>query len=149
MRTKGVLYFIRSRENNQEVQPGVPIPENTVNSEAIIDGEVKKEDLDQEVQANLDDLGYNDVYIGVGASRADIMTDGNHHDTVSKFEQISVTVTNSYLWLILPDTYSPVVQMNGIDIPMTEQESVTSGEVTYKVLKSSNAYTGTFNVSLT
>lgn len=38
------------------ITPGVPLPENTVNSSSIQDGTVQKEDLDQDVQKGLDEL---------------------------------------------------------------------------------------------
>lgn len=92
--------------------------------------------------------GFTDVYIGVGATYSDAMIAANHHDALSKGSLVSVTASSSYLWVILPNIYSPVTQMGGLNVPMAEQSAVTVGNVTYKVLKSSNSYTGTFSISL-
>ena len=91
---------------------------------------------------------FKDVYVGAGAVYSDVMVAAKHHDSVLKGALISVTASSNYLWIILPNTYSPIVQMGGIEVPMTAQSNVTVGEVTYKVLKSSNSYTGTFNITL-
>lgn len=92
---------------------------------------------------------YEDVYIGVGSTSSAVMIASNHHDLILKGNPVSVTASSNYLWVILPDTYSPVVQMGGISVPMSEQSPVTSEGVTYKVLRSSNQYSGSFSVSLT
>lgn len=91
---------------------------------------------------------FKDVYVGVGATYTDAMVAGNHHNSILKAAPVAVTASSNYLWVILPSSYSPVIQMGGIEVPMTAQSNVTVGEVTYKVLKSSNSYTGTFNITL-
>ena len=111
----------------------------------IVKGNVDIYIKDIEARENLQ---YEDVYIGVGASYADAMIAANHHDSVLKGALISVTASSNYLWVILPSDYSPVVQMGGLNVPMTAQSNVTVDNVTYKVLKSNNQYTGTFSVSL-
>ena len=93
-------------------------------------------------------VDYKDVYVGIGATYTDVMIAANHHDSLSKGVLISLTASNSYLWVILPNSYSPVVQMGGLNVPMTNQSQVTVGGVTYKVMKSSSQYTGSFPVSL-
>jgi hypothetical protein len=93
-------------------------------------------------------VDFKDVYIGVGATYADAMVAANHHDSVLKGALIFVTASSTYLWVILPTSYSPIVQMGGIEVPITAQSNVTVEGVTYKVLKSSNQYTGSFSISL-
>lgn len=93
-------------------------------------------------------IAYKDVYIGVGAAYTDAMIAANHHDSVAKGSPVPVTSSISYLWVILPNTNSPVVQMGGLNVPMTAQSDVTVGDVTYKVLRSTNQYTGSFSISL-
>lgn len=102
----------------------------------------------REAIAQIETPVFNDVYIGTGATASDVMIAANHHDSVAKGSLISVTSSTSYLWVILPDTYTPVVQMGGLNVPISEQSPVTQGDVTYKVLKSINQYTGSFSVSL-
>ena len=41
---------------------------------------------------------------------------------------------------------SEITAMNGMEIPLTYESSITEGDVTYRVMSSSNTYTGTFNV---
>ena len=93
-------------------------------------------------------LEFKDVYIGVGAAYTDAMIAANHHDSILKGVLISLTASSNYIWIILPNTYSPIVQMGGLNVPMTAQSDVTVGDVTYKVLRSTNQYTGSFPVSL-
>ena len=95
-----------------------------------------------------DARSFNDVYIGVGSTYSEVMIAANHHDSVRRCALMSVTASANYLWVILPSNYTPVVKMGGIEVPMTAQSNVTVDEVTYKVLKSSNSYTGTFNIAL-
>lgn len=91
---------------------------------------------------------FKDVYVGVGAAYTDVMIAANHHDSLSKGALISLTASSNYIWVILPNTNSPVVQMGGLNVPMTAQSDVTVGDVTYKVLRSTNQYTGSFSISL-
>lgn len=92
---------------------------------------------------------FADVYVGVGSAYTDAMIEANHHDSLSNGTLVSVTASSNSLWVILPDSFSPTVQMGGLNVPMTAQTPVTSGGVTYKVLKSDNTYSGTFSISLT
>lgn len=91
---------------------------------------------------------FADVYIGGGAAYTDAMIAANHYDNIIKGKSVSVTLSNTYLWVILPLPYSPTALMGGMVIPMTAQSSVTVNGVTYNVLKSDNTYTGTINVVL-
>lgn len=94
------------------------------------------------------DVCYSDVYIGVAAQSSAVQVDGNHHDTITRGRPLAFSNASGYIWLILPSTYSPVVMMNGMEVPMTQDGTTTVGSVTYKILKSSNAYSGTFNIYL-
>lgn len=89
---------------------------------------------------------FTDVYIGVGASAASVMVAANHHSAMGRGEHVSLTASSSKVWIILPNTYSPILTMGGIEIPMTAESNITDDGVTYKVFSSSNTYTGTFNV---
>ena len=91
---------------------------------------------------------YFDVYVGVGNSVEDVMIEANHHNMLTKGSAIPITADNTYLWVILPYGYTPLVQMSSLNVPMTEQESVTQGNVTYKVLRSQNQYAETFSIEL-
>lgn len=91
---------------------------------------------------------YNDVYLGTGSSAASVMVPANHHDAMSRGEHVTVTASSNKVWIILPNTYSPTLTMNGMEIPLTYESSITVDDVTYRVMSSSNTYTGTFNVYL-
>lgn len=91
---------------------------------------------------------YFDVYVGVGNSAGDVMVEANHHNMLTKGSAIPITADNTYLWVILPYGYTPLVQMSSLNVPMAEQESVTQGNVTYKVLRSQNQYAETFSIEL-
>lgn len=108
-------------------------------------------DLSEEVNlilAKVNSINYKDVYVGAGGTVQDVIVAANHHNDVIRGDQLSVTASSAYIWAVLPNTYSPVLQMEGLNVPMTAQSDVTVGDVTYKVLKSSNSYTGTFNIIL-
>jgi hypothetical protein len=102
----------------------------------------------REAIAQIETLEYKDVYIGVGAAYTDVMIAADHHDSLSKGVLVPLTASSNYIWVILPNTYSPIVQMGGLNVPMTAQSDVTVGDVTHKVLRSTNQYTGSFPVSL-
>ena len=89
---------------------------------------------------------YEDVYLGTGSSAASVMVPANHHDTLSKGEHVTVTASSNKVWIILPNTFSPTLTMNGMEIPLTYESSITVDDITYRVMSSSNTYTGTFNV---
>ena len=91
---------------------------------------------------------YPDVYVGAGTVYTDVMIAGNHHDQAMKDAGIEVTAADEYLFIILPDNSAPVVLIGGVPVPMTEDGTVTQGDVTYKILKSGNRYTGTLEVVL-
>ena len=117
---------------------------------AIIDA-----DRGQRLNATLADIysqlagttsAFTDVYIGVGASAASVMVAANHHNAMGRGEHVSLTASSRKVWIILPNTYSPILTMGGIEMPMTAESNITDDGVTYKVFSSSNTYTGTFNV---
>lgn len=91
---------------------------------------------------------YTDVYVGVGAAYNNVMTPANHHDTLIKGKFISFTISNTYLWVILPLTQDPAVLMEGVKVDMVAQNNMTINNVTFRVLKSPSAYTATVNVAL-
>ena len=91
---------------------------------------------------------YTDVYIGTGSSAASVMIPANHHDTMGRGEHVTVTAATNKVWIILPNTYSPTLTMNGMEIQLTYESSITEGGVTYRVMSSTNTYIGTFNVYL-
>ena len=67
-----------------------------------------------------------------------------------KCEQISITNTDvDYLWVVLPASYSPMVMMSGLEVPMSLDSTTTISEESYKIWKSSNTYSGSFKIYLT
>ena len=62
-----------------DITPGVPIPKDTVNSDSIQDGSIKREDLSEEVLAGLDEMN------NIGLTEQDIedifFPDGDAPDT--------------------------------------------------------------------
>lgn len=103
----------------------------------------------EEINTTIDDTThYKDVYIGEGDIYSDAMIESNHHDSLKVGTTTSVTATNKYLWVILPDDYTPTILMNGIVVPMVQQSNITVGNITYKVFKSDAEYTNTFNIIL-
>ena len=91
---------------------------------------------------------YEDVYLGTGASAASVMVAANHHDSLSKGDHVTLTASSNKIWIILPNTYSPTLTMNGMEVPLTYESSITEGGTTYRVMSSSNSYSGSFNIYL-
>lgn len=94
------------------------------------------------------DTQYNDVYIGVAAQSSTVIDSAHHYDSIVRNRPISFSNTSGYLWVVLPSSYSPIAMMGGIEVPMTLDSTTTAGEITYKIWKSRNSYTGDFNVIL-
>lgn len=93
---------------------------------------------------------YKDVYIGAAAASSTIKANAYHHDSITKGRPISISnASNAYIWVILPSTEeTAVVMMNGMEVPMTSDGTTTISSKSYKVLKSGNTYTGSFNIFL-
>lgn len=91
---------------------------------------------------------YSDVYLGTGSSAVSVMVPANHHNTMNRGAHVTVTANSNKIWIILPNTFRPTLMMNGMEIPLTYESSITEGDVTYRVMSSTNLYTGTFNVYL-
>ena len=95
-----------------------------------------------------DSIQYKDVYIGTGDTASEVMVNANHYSQIQKYTPIGISASAEYLWIIMPSAYVPVMMLNGNEIPITLDGTVAVGDVTYKVWKSNNSYTGTFNVFL-
>ena len=94
-----------------------------------------------------EEQSFKDLYIGTGATYQDVMIPANLHQVVRKGEPISITSSQSYLFVIIPSAYSAIAMMEGIVIPTTQTSQEVSGK-TYKIYKSNLAYTGSFNLIL-
>lgn len=97
---------------------------------------------------SIDSMFYKDFYLGVGVTESDVKIAANYHTAERKSSVFSFTASSQKVWLIIPSTYSPVLEMSSVDIPMVLDRTYTSGDVTYKVWKSDNSYTGTFNLCI-
>lgn len=91
---------------------------------------------------------YKDVYIGAAAASSTVIDDDYYRESVTKDRPIAISNASGYIWIILPSTYSPVAMMSGMEIPMTQDGTTTIEEETYKIWKSANTYSGTFNIYL-
>lgn len=111
-------------------------------------------DRGQRMNATLADiystLFYEDVYIGAAAASSTIRTSGYHHDSITRGRPIAISnaSSGSYIWVILPASYSPAVMMGGIEVPMALDSTITISGKSYKIWKSSNTYAGSFNLYL-
>lgn len=91
---------------------------------------------------------YYNVYIGMGESVEDIMITENHYDSIRRTTPMNI-MGNKSLFVIIPSKYStPTVLMSGVLIPMVNEPSVIRDGVVFKVLKSVNTYSESFNVIL-
>ena len=120
---------------------------------ASISNAIWDTDSNQRLSATLSDirdaLWYNDVYVGAASTSPGIATSSYYHETVMRGRPITITnADDEYLWVILPARYTPVVIISGLDIPMEMDSTTTISSKSYKIWKSSNIYSGTFNVYL-
>lgn len=99
-------------------------------------------------KADKQDVQYEDVYLGVGATAESIIVTANHHDVLKKNRPVSFSNATGYIWTILPEDYSPIVKMNGFDIPITLDSTVTISDKGYKVWKSHSSFNGSLSVYL-
>lgn len=81
-------------------------------------------------------------YCGVGDSDTDINT------SYTSPTSINLTGTNSYIFLIFPSSESPNAYMSGFPIPFDATGTKTIDNKQYSILKSKNAYTGTFKIEI-
>ena len=96
-----------------------------------------------------DILVYENIYIGVGASKNDVMIDANHYNKLYKGNQVQFSYSNAtYLWVIVPQSYTPNVLMSGISVPMAIDSTVTVGDVTFNAWKSASQLSGTYSIYL-
>ena len=91
---------------------------------------------------------YEDVYVGVGAAYTDVMTDDYHHDSLVKGRPIAFDTVDGYIWVILPESYTPVVAMSLVEVPMSVDSTTTAVGVNYKIWKSEESQSGSFNIYL-
>ena len=92
---------------------------------------------------------YSSLYIGSGSTVEDITSMFLHTDVV-KGSRFTISLNNNYIFLLLPDNYSmTALTMNGMDIPMSVEASVTKEDITYNVYKSQSTYTtGNYTVTI-
>ena len=107
----------------------------------------------QKLTATLDaiyrTLQYSDVYIGAAAAYSSIISSSYHYDSIVRGRPINISNASSdYIWVVLPADYSPVVLLSGIEMKISLEGTTTISSKSYKIWKSTNIYTGTFNLYL-
>lgn len=97
-----------------------------------------------------DAISYTDVYLGAAAASSTIIDDDYYYDVITRCRPITISnaAAGSYVWLVLPAIYSPVLAVGGVEMPMVLDSTTTIDGKSYKIWKSSNTYSGTFNVYL-
>lgn len=93
-------------------------------------------------------LFYKDVYMGVAADYTDILNADNHYEALSKGTSIPFDTVSGYIWAVLPEDYSPTVAMSLVEVPMSLETTTTIDGKTYKIWKSAEEQTGSFNLYL-
>lgn len=88
------------------------------------------------------------VYIGVGDSTSDVYIN-NNLQADSKFDKtLSLNCNNKYIYVLYPssNTKSIVISIGNLNVPVENLTTVTLDNVSYYVLRSSNAYSYTGEV---
>ena len=94
-------------------------------------------------------LQYSDVYVGAAAAYSSIISNSYHYDSIVRGRPINISnASNDYIWVVLPADYSPVVLLSGIEMKISLEGTTTISSKSYKIWKSTNIYTGTFNLYL-
>jgi len=93
-------------------------------------------------------LVYEDVYIGVATSLNTVLDEDYHHDLVEKGKPLAFSTVTGYIWLILPASYTPMVTMSFVEAPMNLDSTTVIEGKSYKIWRSPNTMSGSFNLSL-
>ena len=96
----------------------------------------------------IDEISYEDVYIGVAATSSEVIDEAYHHDSLMIGRPVSFNNGSGYIFVVLPEGQEPVVTMSSFEVSMTQDGTTTIGDVTYNILKSAEQTSGTFNISL-
>lgn len=108
-------------------------------------GGIPVTDLTGSLQAMIQ---YDDVYIGIASSSADILDSTHHHDNIFRGKPIPFSNASGYIFVVIPEDYNPVVAVNLIETQISLDSTTTIGGKNYKIWKSGNSYQGSFNVYL-
>lgn len=94
-------------------------------------------------------LQYSDVYIGAAAAYSSIISSSYHYDSIVRGRPINISnASNEYIWIVLPADYSPVVLLSGTEMKISLEGTTTISSKSYKIWKSTDIFTGTFNLYL-
>ncbi len=119
----------------------------TLNSKASIQQLQNLTDV-VNTKADKSQVEYDNVYIGVASDSATVINEAYHHDTINRGRQIAFSEADGYLFVVLPEQYTPAVLMSGTEVPMSLDNTVTIEEETFNVWKSNSEFTGSFNIYL-
>ena len=85
-------------------------------------------------------------YLGVGNDYTDILNQECFHQSVMRGIPIPYdAATRGYIWAVYPSTYTPILAMNLVKIPMEFYQDISVEGESYKVWKSIETHIGSFN----
>jgi hypothetical protein len=93
-------------------------------------------------------LFYEKLYVGIDADYTDILNDTYYHESVTRGKAIHFDTVTGYIWVVAPEEYAPVVAMSLVEVPMSLYSTISIEDVSYKVWKSEEEQTGSFNLYL-
>ena len=91
---------------------------------------------------------YKNVYIGVAELSSAVIDDAHHHNTIVRGRPIAISNADGYIWVVLPASYSPVVAMSLNEVPMTLDNTTTIDGKEFKIWKSNESVSDSFNLYL-
>ena len=85
-------------------------------------------------------------YLGVGSNYTDVIDPSCFREVVTRGTPIPTVSTGGYVWAVYPAVYTPIVGMNLVQIPMRFIQDASIDGVEYKIWRSIETQTGSFNL---
>ena len=94
-----------------------------------------------------DTLFYKEFYVGVAASYLNIIDVDYYHESIARGVFVPFEEVDGYIWVVMPGDYTPKVSLNLVQADMELDSSILINSKRYKVWKSVDTHSGTFNLS--
>lgn len=90
-----------------------------------------------------------DIWIGAGSVYGDVQINANKYTDAALSASYSVTCNNNYIFAIVPTAIigNITLKMSNIEVPVNTS-TTTINEKSYTIIKSIDAYTGSFKLQL-
>lgn len=104
--------------------------------------------LADKIVAEYESMFYEGVYLGVDADYTDILNPEHFHELIARGKAVNFDTVSGYIWVVAPADETIVVAMSLVEVPMELNSTVDIDGESYKVWKSQEEQTGSFNLYL-